>query len=280
MRTENVYVKCIGIYNGVWTRTSPNYQATKVEFIEKDQEIIIYFEIYNHKWYKIYGKNTYIPIEFKDINGSITISNDKYAKYAKCKLNNVFITNKKINVYAKPSIKSKVLYQLNNNEVVLLYNNSIKYKSQCWYKVLLSEGFIQESYSTPDEEFSVNFTFSLVESIDDLLSDSSDLSDVIKEQSQIVTIQSINTKRKTIPKKIKEIVWEQYFGNIVAKALCPVCGTTEIKNTSYHCSHIISVANGGTDTPDNLMPLCAGCNLSMSSQNMHDYIKQFVLAIE
>jgi hypothetical protein len=37
---------------------------------------------------------------------------------------------------------------------------------------------------------------------------------------------------------------------------------------NFHCAHIISRADGGTDKIDNLLPICARCNLSMGKENL------------
>ena len=40
---------------------------------------------------------------------------------------------------------------------------------------------------------------------------------------------------------------------------------------SFHCGHIQAEAHGGKLSVDNLKPICAGCNLSMGSENMIDF---------
>ena len=40
---------------------------------------------------------------------------------------------------------------------------------------------------------------------------------------------------------------------------------------SFHCGHVISEADGGPTTVDNLRPVCATCNLSMRTQNMEKF---------
>ena len=44
---------------------------------------------------------------------------------------------------------------------------------------------------------------------------------------------------------------------------------------AWECGHIISEANGGNLDTDNLKPICSGCNKSMGSKNMDDYMKEF-----
>lgn len=92
------------------------------------------------------------------------------------------------------------------------------------------------------------------------------------------TIQEIpkSNKRKSIPKRIKDMVWEQSMGQNKAEGPCFCCKKI-INITDYHCSHIISVSNRGSDTLENLKPLCAQCNLSMGTMNMYDFIIEYGL---
>lgn len=84
-------------------------------------------------------------------------------------------------------------------------------------------------------------------------------------------------KKKSIPKKIKELVWNNHIGHDIASAMCTCCEKTPIKNTEFHCGHVLAEANGGTLDITNLRPICAGCNLSMGTQNMDDFKKVFGL---
>jgi hypothetical protein len=59
--------------------------------------------------------------------------------------------------------------------------------------------------------------------------------------------------------------------------MCTCCEKTPIKNTEFHCGHVIAEANGGTLDITNLRPICAGCNLSMATQNMDEFKKVFGL---
>ena len=84
-------------------------------------------------------------------------------------------------------------------------------------------------------------------------------------------------KKKSIPKKIKELVWNNHIGHDIATSMCICCEKTPIKNTEFHCGHVLAEANGGTLDITNLRPICAGCNLSMGTQNMDDFKKVFGL---
>jgi hypothetical protein len=81
-------------------------------------------------------------------------------------------------------------------------------------------------------------------------------------------------KRQKIPLLTRQKVWEKRCGNLLIGE-CYVC-SHKIKYDQYHCGHIISVKDGGTNSVDNLEPICAGCNLDMGSMNLHVYKKLFV----
>ena len=80
--------------------------------------------------------------------------------------------------------------------------------------------------------------------------------------------------RKTIPKKIKNQIWDKYIGKELGISKCLCCKETEISKSEFHAGHIISESNGGRINIDNLRPICQGCNLSMGTKNMDEYIKE------
>lgn len=80
-----------------------------------------------------------------------------------------------------------------------------------------------------------------------------------------------------IPKRIKELVWNECVGKDKGTALCSCCGITEISQMNFHCGHCVSDANGGDMEVDNMRPICPGCNSSMGSMNMDVFIKKFKL---
>src|SRR5579862_983961 len=84
-------------------------------------------------------------------------------------------------------------------------------------------------------------------------------------------------KRKTIPKKIKILVWETYISRDKRIGKCFCCRKSEITSDDFHSSHVISDNNGGKIEIDNLRPLCSQCNLSMGKDNMYDFINEYNL---
>jgi 5-methylcytosine-specific restriction endonuclease McrA len=73
--------------------------------------------------------------------------------------------------------------------------------------------------------------------------------------------------RKAIPKKIRGEAWKNHFGDST-KGACHCCKKELDVFDDWHAGHIVSHSNGGTDTAQNLRPLCGSCNLSMGTENM------------
>lgn len=85
--------------------------------------------------------------------------------------------------------------------------------------------------------------------------------------------------KKSIPKILKDLTWQKWIGDDIAKAKCMCCGINDIKMNSFHCGHVLAEADGGPTTVDNLRPVCATCNLSMRTQNMDKFKLQHSLGI-
>jgi hypothetical protein len=83
------------------------------------------------------------------------------------------------------------------------------------------------------------------------------------------------SKRKTIPKAIREEVWDKYIGKERGVACCFVCKKREIRQTNFEVGHVKSIRNGGSNNIGNLRPLCFLCNRSMGTKNLHKYKKKW-----
>ena len=81
----------------------------------------------------------------------------------------------------------------------------------------------------------------------------------------------VKTKKKSIPKAVKDLSWNKWVGDDIGKTKCMCCGVNEIKMNSFHCGHVIAEAAGGKATVDNLRPICSACNLSMGTENLEDF---------
>jgi hypothetical protein len=82
------------------------------------------------------------------------------------------------------------------------------------------------------------------------------------------------SNKKSIPKVLKDLCWKKWVGENISKIKCLCCEDNEIKMSSFHCGHIIPEVHGGKLSIENLRPICAGCNLSMGSENMIDFKKR------
>jgi 5-methylcytosine-specific restriction endonuclease McrA len=97
-------------------------------------------------------------------------------------------------------------------------------------------------------------------------------------RSKSVSADSIK-KKKNISKNIKLLIWNKYIGEDIIKHKCLCCKKREIKNTDFHCGHVIPESKGGNETLENLRPICPNCNLGMGQTNMIDYVKRHELFI-
>lgn len=80
-------------------------------------------------------------------------------------------------------------------------------------------------------------------------------------------------ERKTIPKKLRNRVWANFFGE-ETEGVCWCCEES-IEVDAWECGHILAAASGGKDHEANLRPVCRGCNRSMGTMHMDDFKKQF-----
>ena len=83
-------------------------------------------------------------------------------------------------------------------------------------------------------------------------------------------------KQKISPYKRKQ-VWNNEFSENCQSAECPISWCKNIlyigvKN-GWQCGHVKSEYNGGLTEPNNLRPICEGCNMSMGKKNWNDYDK-------
>jgi hypothetical protein len=94
--------------------------------------------------------------------------------------------------------------------------------------------------------------------------------DIVK----VVVLEPTKLKKKYIPKNVKDLTWNKWIGDDIAKHVCLCCETIEIKMNSFHCGHIIAESKGGITSVENLKPICATCNLSMGTNNFDDFKKR------
>lgn len=81
--------------------------------------------------------------------------------------------------------------------------------------------------------------------------------------------------KKTIPKTLKNMVWDKYIGREKGIGKCNCCNN-EIDAKHFECGHVISEATGGSTYIDNLRPICSLCNKSMGIQNMDEFKTKYL----
>jgi hypothetical protein len=88
----------------------------------------------------------------------------------------------------------------------------------------------------------------------------------IEEISEKPEIPDKQYKKDNIPKRIKELVWITYNGELFSKK-CFVSWCNNITNVfNFHTGHDIPNSKGGTLDIENLKPICSSCNLSMGNK--------------
>jgi len=88
-------------------------------------------------------------------------------------------------------------------------------------------------------------------------------------------VEFIKKPRKNIPVKIRNIVWDAYFGKEEI-GTCFCCNEYIFKKGSeptktWNCGHVVSDHDGGETTVDNMRPVCFTCNQKMKTQDMMLY---------
>ena len=72
------------------------------------------------------------------------------------------------------------------------------------------------------------------------------------------------TRKATIPKAVREQCWLNIFGKKY-ESKCYVSWCTNVINVfDFHVGHDVPESEGGTLDINNIKPICARCNLSMS----------------
>lgn len=73
-----------------------------------------------------------------------------------------------------------------------------------------------------------------------------------------------------IPKALREQLWITTFGGVFQAKCSTLWCTNIITVFDFQCGHNIPECRGGPTTLQNLVPICARCNLSMGSQHTFD----------
>jgi uncharacterized Zn-finger protein len=84
----------------------------------------------------------------------------------------------------------------------------------------------------------------------------------------------VQNKKVSIPKVIRNLVWDTHIGEDNGSGPCYVC-TKKINSKDFECGHIIAESKGGTTDIENLRPVCRTCNGSIGSKNMDEFKKKY-----
>ena len=97
--------------------------------------------------------------------------------------------------------------------------------------------------------------------------------DDIKENSvlpiELAETMSPSSERKSIPQSVRMELWRNHFGEQY-EGTCFVC-SEKIKKEQFDAGHVIAHAEGGSDTADNMRPICKTCNTSMGTMNLKEF---------
>ena len=85
------------------------------------------------------------------------------------------------------------------------------------------------------------------------------------ESNTEVSLKQTKKRKQKIPVAIREAIWIKHMGRVF-EGKCPTqwCHNT-ITVFDFHSGHDIPESKGGPTTVENLIPLCARCNTSMSN---------------
>jgi HNH endonuclease len=160
--------------------------------------------------------------------------------------------------------RDKILYPIKN---WLIQQISVDPKASACYSS------IQEIYQVntwaDNKSFKEHYMWAIMSNHDSCVS----FQEIVKAKGVpikniAVAINDANSEpRKAIPKKIRGEAWKIQFGNSI-KGFCFCCKKELDVFDDWHAGHIVSHSNNGTDTADNLRPVCGSCNLSMGTENM------------
>ena len=73
-------------------------------------------------------------------------------------------------------------------------------------------------------------------------------------------------RKQKIPAAFREQIWFRDYGRCF-EGKCPTRWCTNMINVfDFQCGHDIPESKGGPTVPDNLIPICARCNMSMGDR--------------
>lgn len=80
-------------------------------------------------------------------------------------------------------------------------------------------------------------------------------------------------KKQSIPKTLKNKVWDTYIGRSYGIGKCYCC-RKDIDSKNFECGHVKAESKGGKLCLSNLRPICGPCNRSMGNEHMHKFMRR------
>lgn len=87
-------------------------------------------------------------------------------------------------------------------------------------------------------------------------------------------------RKRTIPKAVRDKVWNHYIGIEKGVAKCICCQNQQISQNNFECGHVVAESKGGRETVTNLRPVCGLCNKSMGATNMISFMREHGYVID
>jgi 5-methylcytosine-specific restriction endonuclease McrA len=73
-------------------------------------------------------------------------------------------------------------------------------------------------------------------------------------------------KKATIPSAMKEQIWLRSCGKVFESKCCVTWCQNRMNVWDFQAGHNIPESRGGPTSPENLIPICSRCNLSMGNR--------------
>jgi hypothetical protein len=171
---------------------------------------------------------------------------------------------------------TKIIYE----DIIMLYQLPKQYDSSYIEKV--KQSFLNGKQNTNIENLFSNlslnenhFEFKQTVVINkDLISIlSPELLEFKKQVDKLKLLPKCMGKKENPPKALRTKVWTTYMSEESRKGKCFCCRQQEITvDSTFECGHVISYADNGPCSLENLRPVCSGCNKSMGTTNMFEFI--------
>lgn len=168
-----------------------------------------------------------------------------------------------------------------DNIVTLIRSN----KGSCYYNISTGKWV---KTATIRRMINVNFTYkiaankghklffnNIIRFLEENVNSTSEYDNYVLDSNDPDYVPSNMIQRKKLSPKTRQTTWETYIGNSI-EGKCWSCDRP-ICYSNWHAGHVKAHSKGGSDTVDNLRPLCPPCNWSMSNMHMAKFIRKHCL---